>query len=238
MGHIRDIRLRASEIKFLVSPDIAASIRIWARTCLDPDPHGAGPHRDEYHTTSVYFDTAAYDVFHRRGSFGRSKYRIRRYGEADSAFLERKMRGAIVLAKRRTSTSLATLERLTKADIDPDWPGYWFHRRVVARKLRPVCQVSYHRMARSVVINGDLVRLTLDSELQARPLDEVRFLRPSGTSITDGRAILELKFVGSAPTIFRSLVERFALNPQTASKYRLGLASIAGDANTVYGLRA
>ena len=173
MGHIRDIRLRASEIKFLVTADIASSIRIWARTFLEPDPHGAGPHRDEYQTTSVYFDTAGYDVFHRRGSFGRSRYRIRRYGEADSAFLERKMRGAIVLAKRRTATSIATLDRLANADVDPAWPGYWFHRRVIARRLRPVCQVSYHRMARSFVVDGAIARLTLDSELHARPLNDV-----------------------------------------------------------------
>jgi hypothetical protein len=238
MGHIRDIRLRASEIKFLVTPDVAASLRVWARTYLEPDPHGAGAHRDEYQTTSVYFDTEAYDVFHRRGSFGRSKYRIRRYGEADSAFLERKMRGAIVLAKRRTVTAIATLEQLAQADIDPEWPGYWFHRRVVARRLRPVCQVSYHRMARSLAIDGSVARLTLDSELYARPSSAVRFLRPSGASITDGRSILELKFVGPAPSLFRTLVERFALNPQTASKYRLGLASIAGEVSSVDGLRA
>jgi hypothetical protein len=238
MGHIRDIRLRASEIKFLVTADIASNIRIWARTFLEADPHGAGPHRDEYQTTSVYFDTAAYDVFHRRGSFGRSKYRIRRYGEADSAFLERKMRGAIVLAKRRTATSIATLDRLANADVDPAWPGYWFHRRVIARRLRPVCQVSYHRMARSFVVDGAIARLTLDSELHARPLNDVRFLRPAGVSITDSRSILELKFVGTAPSLFRSLVERFALSPQTASKYRLGLASVASDVSSLAGLRA
>jgi hypothetical protein len=39
-------------------------------------------------------------VFHRRGSFGRSKYRIRRYGEAQVGFLERKLktRGLLTLS--------------------------------------------------------------------------------------------------------------------------------------------
>jgi hypothetical protein len=238
MGPSRDIRLRASEIKFLVLPDVAARIRQWARAHLAADPHGSGPHGDEYQTTSVYFDTAGYDVFHRRGSFGRSKYRIRRYGDADAAFLERKMRGAIVLAKRRSSTAIAMLDRLALEDVDPNWPGYWFHRRVVARRLRPVCQVSYHRMARMLVGNGDVVRLTLDSDLRARPLRDVRFLGPSGPSITDGRSILELKYVGQPPAIFRSLVERFALNPQTASKYRLGLAALTRETSAMDGLRA
>ena len=238
MGTARDIRIRGSEIKFLVTPDVAAGIRQWARTHLDRDPHGSGAHGDEYETTSVYFDTVNHDVFHRRGSFGRSKYRIRRYGNADAAFLERKMRGAIVLAKRRTTAEIATLDRLAFADIDPEWPGYWFHRRVIARQLRPVCQVSYHRMARLITMNGDVVRLTLDSDLHARALRDVRFLRPSGASITDGRSILELKFVGPAPTLFRSLVERFSLTPQTASKYRLGLASITREVSAAEGLRA
>jgi hypothetical protein len=237
MGTAREIRLRASEIKFLVSPDVAVNIRQWARDHLNPDPHGAGDHSDEYQTTSVYFDTDGYDVFHRRGSFGRSKYRIRRYGEADSAFLERKMRGAIVLAKRRTAAAIATLDRLAFADLDPTWPGYWFHRRVVARALRPVCQVSYRRMARVIAVNGDLARLTLDTDLYARPVRDVRFLRPSGASITNSRAILEVKFVGPAPTIFRSLVERFALTPETASKYRLGLMAVARETSSVDGFR-
>ena len=94
---------------------MAVKIRHWARTHLDPDAHGLGPFGDEYRTTSVYFDTDAFDVFHRRGSFGRSKYRIRRYGDEETVFLERKMRQPAVLAKRRTSLSLAALSRSDRA---------------------------------------------------------------------------------------------------------------------------
>jgi hypothetical protein len=93
-------------------------------------------------------------------------------------------------------------------------------------------------MARLLVNHGDVVRLTLDSDLHARPLQDVRFLRPSGASITGGLSILELKFAGPAPSIFRSLVERFALNPQTASKYRLGVTAIAHEASATGALRA
>ena len=77
-------------------------------------------------TTSVYFDTDDYDVFHRRGSFGRSKYRIRRYGNEDAFFLERKMRQPEVLAKRRTRLPLVALEQLTAQVADADWPGTGF----------------------------------------------------------------------------------------------------------------
>jgi hypothetical protein len=225
MAHSREIRVHAFEVKFLVQPDVAARIRQWARTHLSADPHGSGPFRDEYRTTSVYFDTRAYDVFHQRGSFGRGKYRIRRYGDADAVFLERKMRQAIVLAKRRTHTPLATLDRLAHAP-DPEWAGYWFHRRVVARDLRPVCQVTYHRTARVLARNGDHIRLTLDSDLRARLSRDIRFARGTGIPVADGRSILELKFKGPAPAMFRQLVEEFALNPQSASKYRLSVAKL------------
>ena len=81
-----------SEIKFVVDAATGGRIREWARARLAPDPHGAGSFADEYRVSSLYFDTAARDVFHRRGSYGRSKYRIRRYHDEPSVFLERKLR--------------------------------------------------------------------------------------------------------------------------------------------------
>ena len=66
----------------------------------------AGPHGDEYRITSLYFDTAAFDVLHARGSFGRSKYRVRRYGASEVVYLERKLRKPGLLHKRRTPTPL------------------------------------------------------------------------------------------------------------------------------------
>ncbi len=116
MAHIRDIRPSALEIKFLLDPATAAGVASWARANLAPDPNGTGAWGDEYLTTSLYFDNASYDVFNRRGSFGRSKYRIRRYGEESSAFLERKMRQPAVLAKRRTRLSCDDLDHAVGRD--------------------------------------------------------------------------------------------------------------------------
>ena len=227
MSHIREIRPRAREVKFVIDLSVAENIRQWARLHLEADVHGVGPHRDEYDTASVYFDTDAHDVFHRRASFARSKYRIRRYQASDMVFLERKLRRPAVLAKRRTVVPLDTLACLDDP-VDDRWAGAWFHRRVIGRQLRPVCQVAYSRMARGVIRDGVQARMTLDVNLRAQPA--------AGTSFADGRgdtalalpeqSILELKYQGVLPTVFRRLCSEFALTPQAASKYRLAMLSL------------
>jgi hypothetical protein len=72
------------------------------------------------------------------------------------------------------------------------------------------------------------VRLTLDSDLQVIPTRAARFSREAEVlpmpAMPDG-LILELKYRGAAPAIFRQLVEEFALAPRSASKYRLGVVA-------------
>ena len=100
--HVRYINRFTSETKLLVDARLGDDIRAWARQRLGPDPHGSGAFRDQYGVTSVYLDTDAHDVYHRRGSYGRSKYRIRHYESDHAAFLERKLRTRLRLTKRRT----------------------------------------------------------------------------------------------------------------------------------------
>ncbi|MCU1237634.1 MAG: hypothetical protein JWP63_5601 [Candidatus Solibacter sp.] len=38
---------------------------------VDADPHAEGGARDGYRTTSLYYDTYGFDVFHQRGPFAR-----------------------------------------------------------------------------------------------------------------------------------------------------------------------
>src|SRR5205085_10028062 len=124
--HTRETRTFANEIKFVLDHEVGARVQEWARANLQPDPHGSGPFGDEYRTTSLYFDTDGFDVFHRRGSQGRAKYRVRRYGNSDQVFLERKLRKPGILVKRRTFGTLDSLGRLDSAQPDPDWAGEWF----------------------------------------------------------------------------------------------------------------
>jgi hypothetical protein len=231
MVHTRETRATASEVKFLIAHALAPAIADWARTHLDPDPHGAGPYRDEYETSSLYFDNLAFDVLHRRRSFGRAKYRIRRYGGAPVVFLERKLRQPGMLVKRRTIEPVDGLHRLELADPVVGWAGEWFHRRLLIRQLRPVCQVSYHRIARNATGTG--ARLTLDTNLRVLPVTAAAFADEQGQPYLERAHVLELKFPGRLPAIFRNLVEEFALEPRTASKYRLGMAALGHPARRV-----
>src|SRR5262245_3519697 len=131
--HTREARGLASEIKFVVDPALGQAIRGWARMHLEADPHGSGPFGDEYQTTTIYFDTPSLHVLRRSGSYGRAKYRVRRYGTGDMVFLERKLRRPRLLVKRRTRVSIEELQQLTAAN--GDWSGSWFEKRLVARGL-------------------------------------------------------------------------------------------------------
>ena len=222
----RETRASACEVKFLIDGRLAPRLREWAREHLDADPHGGGAFGDEYTTSTIYFDTTGLDVFHRRNSFGRAKYRVRRYGSSDVVFFERKLRKPGVLIKRRTIDGLGEMARLEAEEADPAWQAHWFQRRVQVRRLRPVCQVTYERTARIGSTADGLARMTLDTSLRAVPVERPSFVMAPGVAFFEGQAILELKYRARVPAVFRRLIEEFALTPDTASKYRLALAAI------------
>ncbi len=216
----RENREFATEIKFLISPAVAEPIRDWARVQLAPDPNASGEARDGYQITSLYFDTEQFDVFHRRGSFGRSKYRIRRYGQSEVAFLERKLKTRGLLTKRRSIVQLTEMERLSNGKIEQGGEGYWFHRRLRARSLSPVCEISYRRTARVAMTQYGSIRLTLDENVRALPATGFWFSDQDGALILKDQIILEMKFRFELPALFKHLVGEFALIPQSFSKYR------------------
>jgi len=213
-----------SEIKFLVDPVLGERIRQWARTHINPDPHGTGRYGDEYWTSSLYFDTTKHDTFHRRGSFGRTKYRIRRYTYNDFVFLERKLKTVDVLIKRRTKTPLTFLQLLEHPETNNEWCGKWFHRRLLVRNLLPTCQISYHRTAWITPETG--TRLTLDDCLNVTPITSPHFSHDSGIPFLDQQLILELKFRGSLPNIYTQLIDTFHPTPQSVSKYQYGMITL------------
>jgi len=232
----RENRAFAYEIKFLIPSGSTDLVRAWSRVRLRPDPHAEAGSGDTYHVNSLYFDTQACDVFHRTGSYGRAKYRIRRYGSASSVFLERKLRAHGIVTKRRTSVPIADLARFTSAPDEP-WAGHWFHRRIAARAMSPACQISYHRMAMLGWNDAGPIRLTVDDDLRACEATGAAFCtHTEGMSLLDGQAILEMKFRLAMPTVFKELLKEFRLYPQPVSKYRLAVPVLAAakDAAAAY----
>ena len=222
----RETRDFARELKFLVDERLAPDLRQWARLHLSRDAFGSGPYGDEYTTTSLYFETPAFDVYHRRGSYGRSKFRIRRYGSADIVFLERKFRTSRLLAKRRTTVPIPEMDHLAAPTPDPGWPGYWFHRRVLLRGLSPLIQMSYDRTARVGMASAGTMRMTIDTNLRVLPMPDRAFIPGVGFPLIEGECIVELKYRVTLPALFKQLVETFRLAPSPVSKYRIGLGAL------------
>jgi hypothetical protein len=223
----RENRELASEVKFRVPIAQAEPIRDWARRWLSADPNATGEGGDQYHLCSLYFDTEQLDVFRRNGSFGRSKYRIRRYHSNPVAFLERKLKTGGVVCKRRSPVSLGELDRLSKAEAVPGWPGFWYHQRLLVRQLGPVCQIAYERTARVGAGRHGPIRLTVDQTIRAQPVQGLSFGESSaGQLVSDGYAIVELKYRSEMPVLFKELVEQFGLNPTKVSKYRMAMVGL------------
>ncbi len=223
---IRETRLAAREIKFVVPVSKRRDIVDWAREHLGPDGHGSGIHADEYSTSTLYFETSRFDVYQRQGSYGRSKYRIRQYGQSDQVFLERKFRTDRLLAKRRTTVPGSDLSRLESDCPDPEWEGFWFHRRIVLRRLQPLLQLSYDRIAREGMSSAGPVRVTIDANLTALPMPDRAFLPGIGMPFLEGVSIVEIKYRMSLPAIFKRFAETFGLDVQKISKFRAALRSL------------
>ncbi len=240
-GSTRETRDSASEIKFLLPAETAARLRERARGLLAPDPYAGGPDADQYTTTTIYFDTADFAVYGRRGSYRRAKYRVRRYGAGDIVFLERKLRTSDYLSKRRSTVRIEDLPLLTQTGAesiggqavetgaDAGWNGGWFRERLAARKLGAVCQIAYQRTARVGMTDYGPIRLTVDEHLTGLALDVPEF-----RAIADGQPILqgtivEMKFRAAMPAVFKQIVEEFALMPESVSKYRLGIQATRPD---------
>jgi hypothetical protein len=224
--HSRETRDFAREVKFLVDGSLHSKILDWQRANLQADANGAGPHADEYRTASLYFETDDFLVYHKTRSYGRSKFRVRRYGTMDIVFLERKFRTDRLLAKRRTIVPLPELEHLAGESPDRAWAGYWFHRRVLLRRLKPLIQMSYDRVARVGQSENGPVRMTVDTNLRVLPLPDRALIPGVGLPLIPDKTIIEIKYRVAMPALFRQFCEAFGIEPSKTSKYRLGLSAL------------
>ena len=210
----------AFEVKFLLTTAEALEVERRLRGRLAPDPFADPALGGAYRVSSVYFDTAEFDVFRRSDGYRRRKYRLRRYGGAPSAFLERKLKRQQQVRKRRVEVSLAELAVLA-AEVPADWPGAWFGKQIARRQLRPVCRVSYERIALVGAHPDGPIRVTFDraargAAASGHDLEHVA----DGRLLLGDEVITEFKFMGAMPAAFKEVIEGLRLNPRSVSKYR------------------
>jgi len=135
-----------------------------------------------------------------------------------------KTRGMV--RKRRTTIQPHDLERLHEKPQN-GWEGFWYHRRVNLRGLQPICAITYLRFAFLALQSPEPLRLTIDEDLIADRANQFHLTRElTGTSLLPEKSILELKYVGDTPMLFKALVDTFHLTPEPVSKYRLAVPSL------------
>lgn len=220
----------AFEVKFLLAEDQARAVedRLAGRLALDPfaDP-GLG---NGYLTTSVYTDTPALDVFHRTPGFGARKYRVRRYGVAGPVFAERKTKRGDEVRKRRSPVGDGEFDALGEPNPRADWAGEWFRRQAVLRGLRPVCRVTYERVAyMGTAADGGAVRVTFDRNVRGAVTggwEPVPVDVPSAGPLLPGRVVCEFKFRVAMPVLFKAVVADLGLAPAAVSKYRTFMSTV------------
>ncbi len=226
--HIQDKRI---ELKYLLDAHLAMEVRRWAREHLGVDAHCNPLLGDSYEVNTLYLDSPELDLYYRTPEIGRTKHRIRRYSDEATLWVETKRKRSNVVNKNRTATSEAELiAHLTETQSAYDnpsngWCGDWFIDRLKERRLQPTVQVHYRRFARTSVLGGECLRLTIDSHLQASraegwnvgsSTDVNRCLRYSATDTE----ILELKFHNQMPHLFKDLLRAFSIPATKFSKYR------------------
>jgi hypothetical protein len=212
----------AFERKFLLDEARAQEVEAWARRRLTLDPHGDPALDGAYRTTSLYCDTPGLDVYHRTEAYKGHKFRVRRYGSAPWAFLERKSKEDDRVAKRRTPVPEEELALLAHPTPPRAWPGRWFHRRLWSYHLHPACRITYWRTAFAGYCAQGPLRLTLDRLVHGTPADEWGIAPvEGGRPLLSGQVILEFKFRTALPATFEELARDLGLSPSTVSKYRL-----------------
>lgn len=230
------------EYKFLVEDHLVPAIRSFAQSTSRLDGHARAD--GAYAIRSLYFDTAAFDLYaanqHEVGR--RFKVRARTYPDSPGSpvFLELKRRFGDVISKTRAGVpcdlwkqaiecdeaTLALLPERARSAVSA------FACRVHLSHLEPVVLVEYEREAYVSDIDS-YARLTFDRnirvqakselDLEADPNRWCSIDHSAQTKTTRSVAVLELKFERRPPAWMHAMVRRLELVRYSFSKYCYGV---------------
>lgn len=211
----------AYEMKFLLAEHQAREVEAALRGRLALDPNCDPSLDNAYRVTTVYSDTPAHDVYYRVGQHRRRRFRLRRYGDEQRAYVERKTRHGERVWKRRSIVEQGELPLLSGFSTPADWPGHWFHRQLLRRDLRPVCCVQYVRRALVGADSEGALRLTFDRQVRGAALSDWDLVPAADPlPLLEDRVICEFKFRGKLPAVFKAVIHDLQLAPAGVSKFR------------------
>lgn len=221
----------AREMKLLLSQSQAREVESRLAPLLSLDPHADPDQGNGYRLSTLYCDTPQLDVMHRRGRYRLFKFRLRRYGDANQVFLERKSKRGTQVRKRRTMVDLAELSYFDEALCPESWAGSWYHRQVRRNRFAPRCLIQYERVAYFGACGSGPLRLTFDRNVRGSLQSDWSFTEPANSVLLmPGMVVCEFKFRAALPALFKSVLQLLQLAPQGVSKYR-GCLSAHGIAD-------
>lgn len=215
--------LKRIEMKFRLDAELAEQVKDWARDHLGIDSNCVAATGDTYDINTLYLDTAELDLLHATGRIGRTKHRVRRYADEQTLWLETKRKKRMVVKKNRVAVHELDFSGERSTCPQDPWCGDWFLDRIQHKGLQPVVQIAYRRFARTSVISGQNVRLTIDDSMTAS--SSAGWKVPSTSHFVPhvefgDCKVLELKFNGPTPPIFKDLLRTFTIPASGFSKYR------------------
>ncbi len=224
------------ELKYLVTEEVAAGVREYARHYLRPDPFANEKKGYSYPIYSVYLDSVRLDLLKAtvEGHKNRFKLRARYYDDnpGHPIFFEikRRVNGAILKerAKVRRSEAAKLLAGAwpERSDLENEANSHDYAalRRFcdLRDKLaaKPRCVVAYNREAWLTPDNNS-ARLTVDRELEGGPYDPNFGIQrtPEWVRPPIGGVVLEMKFTDRFPNWMRDMTNLFGLQRCSMAKY-------------------
>ncbi len=218
----------AYEVKFAISGEIAERVLAWAKSRMETDIHGEASYGGAYRIHTLYLDTPEHDVYLKSPGYRVSKFRVRQYGRAQTAFVEQKRKRGPKVMKRRTLVGIDEIAGLSCPVTTAVLPQDWFKIAIAERQLQPVSRVSYTRNAFNTMTPSGAVRLTVDHDVYACHEAEWKTGEVlKGLHLSPDVCIAEVKFPDALPQLFKELIRDFGLVQTGMSKFRMAHEGIA-----------
>jgi hypothetical protein len=233
------------EIKYLITEQIARTVRSHIRAYMKPDDYAVTLPNFSYPVHTLYLDSPDLATYRavKSGDRNRFKLRIRFYDDSPEgpAYFEVKRRVNACIVKQRARVRRASVHALLQGEppharhlVEPH-PKQLAALQEFCRLMRvlqatPRSHVAYMREAWMSPVNNAL-RITFDRQVQCEAEFKPRLTTQVGDAVSAFRdqVILELKFIDRLPHWCADMVRCFGLRRSGAPKYVAGVSLLGED---------